>query len=68
MSKLALQPTQIVAQMDTEDYSVQCTAASDWHFLLSSADMENGWNYASTYKETILRTLPLCRNHILQKP
>jgi len=54
MSKLVLQPTQIITQMGTEGYCVRCTAASDWRFPLSSADIKNVWNYASKYTETIL--------------
>jgi hypothetical protein len=48
MSKLALQPIQFVTQMDTEDSSLGCAAASAWRFPLSSVDIKNGWNYAST--------------------
>lgn len=54
MSKLVPQNTQIVIQRGTEDSSLGCTAASDRRFPLSSADIKNDWNYASTYTETIL--------------
>jgi hypothetical protein len=54
MSNLAVQPTQVVTQMGTEDCSFWCTAANDWRFPPSNAYIKNAWNYASKYTGTIL--------------